>query len=123
MTHATIESLDSAPPGAGTTCNVLLVFPLFNANSFWALEDSCRIHGAKAPAPPLGLMTVAALLPQTWTFKLVNRNTEDVTDADFAWADLVLTGGMLPQCADTAKLIAMCTARGVPGAVGGPDPT
>ena len=102
---------------------ILLIFPRFNPNSFWALEDTCRIHGARAPAPPLGLMTVAALLPQTWDFRLVNRNTETLRDEDLAWADLVMTGGMLPQFEDTAFLIEMCKERGVPVCVGGPDAT
>lgn len=123
MTHATIDSLDPVPAGAGTTCNVLLVFPLFNAHSFWALEDTCRIQGAKAPAPPLGLMTLAALLPQNWTFRLVNRNTEELQESHLAWADIVMTGGMLPQCDDTFALIELCKARGLPVAIGGPDAT
>lgn len=48
------------------TPNVLLVFPKFNPNSFWSLQELCDIRGARCPAPPLGLITVAALLPQPW---------------------------------------------------------
>ncbi len=60
-----------------------------------------RIWGARYPAAPLGLITVAALLPPSWEVRLVNRNTEYLTDADLDWADLVMTGGMLLQQADT----------------------
>ena len=108
--------IDQAP-------RVLLVFPRFNPNSFWSFKDACEIWGAKCTAPPLGLITLAALLPQTWDMRLVNRNAEELADADLEWADLVLTGGMLPQQVDTLSLIARCKARGKPVAVGGPDIT
>ena len=48
------------------------------------------------------------MLPSQWEVRLVDRNTEDLTDADLAWADMVLTGGMLPQQADTLALIDLC---------------
>ena len=59
----------------------LLVFPRFGASSFWALRDVCAVWGARCPAPPLGLITVAALLPQTWSLRLVDCNAEELTDA------------------------------------------
>jgi hypothetical protein len=51
----------------------------------------------KYPAAPLGLITVAAMLPKHWDIRLVNRNTESLTDADLDWADLIMIGGMLNQ--------------------------
>jgi radical SAM superfamily enzyme YgiQ (UPF0313 family) len=102
---------------------VLLVFPRFNPNSFWSFKDACEVWGARCTAPPLGLITLAALLPQSWAMKLVNRNAEDLADADLDWADLVLTGGMLPQQVDTLDLIARCRAHGKPVCIGGPDAT
>jgi hypothetical protein len=75
------------------------------------------------PAPPLGLITVAAMLPGSWTVRLVDCNAASIADDDFAWADLVFTGGMLPQQADTLRLIEVCRSRGKPVVVGGPDPT
>ena len=101
--------------------NALLVFPKFNPNSFWNLQAVCDIWGARCPAPPLGLITVAALLPPAWNLRLVNRNAEELTDADLAWADLVMTGGMLPQQDDALAIIELCRRRGKPVAVGGPD--
>jgi len=102
---------------------ILLVYPEFVPNSFWNYTDSCKLVGAKYPAAPLGLITVAALLPQDWQFKLVNRNTETLGPADIDWADLVMTGGMLNQQPDCLRLIELCHARGKPVAVGGPDVT
>ncbi|MFA5727696.1 MAG: hypothetical protein WC886_08655, partial [Saccharofermentanaceae bacterium] len=75
----------------------LLVQTKFSAFSFWNYQDVCEIVGAKYPAAPLGLLTVAALLPQHWTFKLIDENVEPLLDEHFSWADIVCTGGMLPQ--------------------------
>ena len=102
---------------------VLMVYPRFVAETFWNFADACKLMGARYPAAPLGLITVAAMLPQTWDVRLVNRNTEDLTDNDLDWADLVMTGGMLPQQADTLVLINMCRAHNKPVVVGGPDAT
>jgi radical SAM superfamily enzyme YgiQ (UPF0313 family) len=101
--------------------NALLVFPKFNPNLFWNLQAVCDVWGVRCPAPPLGLITVAALLPSSWNLRLVNRNAEELTDADLAWADLVMTGGMLPQYEDALVVIEMCKAHGKPVVVGGPD--
>src|SRR5436190_19706191 len=101
--------------------NVLLVYPRFPANSFWNYKATCEAVGARYPAAPLGLITLAALLPADWNLRLINRNTEELTDADIAWADIALTGGMLLQQLDTLDLIDLFQARGKPIAVGGPD--
>ena len=108
-------------PGPAT--RLLLVFPRFNPNSFWALKDSCEVAGAKAPSPPLGLLTVAAMVPQHWNIRLVNCNTAELTEADLAWAELVMTGGMLPQADHALEVIERCRRAGVPVCVGGPDAT
>ena len=67
------------------SCNVLLIAPRFNGQSFWNFSAACEVHGAKFPAPPLGLITVAALLPSSWECRLVNRNTEELTEAELEW--------------------------------------
>lgn len=85
--------------------------------------DVCRITGAKYTASPLGLMTVAALLPQHWEFKLVDENVEPLTDDHFKWADMVFTGGMLPQQSEILKIIDKAHQFERPVVVGGPDPT
>lgn len=103
--------------------NVLLVFPRFNQNSFWSLRAACDIYGVRCPAPPLGLITVAALLPAQWNLRLVDRNAEELAPADLAWADVVFTGGMLPQRPDCLEVIQLCQAQGKTVVVGGPDAT
>ena len=110
-------------PWDADACNVLLICPRFEAETFWNFKRTSEVFGAKYPAPPLGLITVAALLPTSWSIRLVNRNTEELTDNDLDWADLVFTGGMLPQCYDTIDVIDLCHARGKPVAVGGPSVT
>lgn len=104
-------------------CNVLLVYPKFTSGSFWNYGATCELVGAKYPAPPLGLITVAAMLPADWSVRLIDRNTEELTDADLAWADLVMTGGMLPQQGDALHVIHLCRQKQIPVAVGGPDAT
>ena len=69
------------------------------------------------------MITVAALLPRSWSVRLVDRNTGELTDEDLDWADLVFTGGMLPQGGDTLDIVDLCRARGKPVAVGGPSIT
>ncbi|MGC2159335.1 MAG: B12-binding domain-containing radical SAM protein [Pseudolabrys sp.] len=105
------------------TCRVLLIYPRFVSETFWNFAEACELMDARYPAAPLGLITVAALLPPNWEVRLVDRNTENLTDADLDWADMVMTGGMLPQQADSLALIELCRQRNRPVVVGGPDPT
>ncbi len=98
-----------------------MIYPRFMADSFWNFSEACELVGARYPAIPLGLITVAAMLPKSWNVRLVNRNTEELAESDLAWADMVMTGGMLFQQSDSLDLIAMCRARGLPVVVGGPD--
>ena len=100
-----------------------MIYPRFDADTFWNFTRTAEVFGAKYPAPPLGLITLAALLPPSWSLRLVNRNTEELSDDDLDWADLVLTGGMLPQQSDTLDIVDLCRARGKPVAVGGPGVT
>jgi radical SAM superfamily enzyme YgiQ (UPF0313 family) len=108
---------------AARACNVLLVYPRFQANTFWNFSEACKLLGARYPTAPLGLITVAAMLPAHWNFRLVNRNTEDVTKEDFAWADMVMTGGMINQQLDALRVIGLAHKHGKPVVLGGPDAT
>jgi radical SAM superfamily enzyme YgiQ (UPF0313 family) len=101
--------------------NVLMVYPRFNPHSFWSHQPLCDLLGARCTEPPLGLLTVAALLPPAWTIRLVNRNAEDLTESDLVWADMVMTGGMLFQQNDTLAIIDRAHAHGKPVVIGGPD--
>jgi len=104
-------------------CRVLMVYPRFASDSFWVYTPACEIVGARYPTAPLGMITVAAMLPSSWEVRLVNRNTEALAEDDLEWADMVMTGGMLFQQADSLRIIAMAQALGKPVAVGGPDVT
>jgi hypothetical protein len=104
-------------------CRVLMVYPRFHADSFWVYTPACEVVGARYPTAPLGLITVAAMLPPSWDIRLVNRNTEELADADMEWADLVMTGGMLMQQPDCLKIIDRAHRFGKPVVVGGPDIT
>jgi radical SAM superfamily enzyme YgiQ (UPF0313 family) len=115
--------LERAIGTAVRTYNVLMIYPRFAGGTFWNFAATCDLFGARYPAAPLGLITVAALLPPAWPVRLVNRNTEELTDGDLAWADLVMTGGMLSQQHDTLEIIAICRAHGKPVVVGGPGVT
>lgn len=104
-------------------CRALLVYPRFAPHSFWNYQTTCEALGVRYPASPLGLITVAALLPPHWQVRLVDRNVEELTGGDLAWADLVLTGGMLPQQRDALEVIRWAKGLGKPVLVGGPDAT
>jgi len=104
-------------------CNVLLVSPKFPVSTFWNIKATCRVDGARHASIPLGLLTVAALLPADWTCRLIDRNVGDVTEADIDWADMVMTGGMNVQRSDCLNVISLAQGRGKAVVVGGPDVT
>jgi radical SAM superfamily enzyme YgiQ (UPF0313 family) len=118
-----VDVQNSSSQQAKPSCRVLLVAPRFAGQSYWNFTAACEIFGARFPSAPLGLITVAAMLPPTWECRLVNRNTEELTEADLRWADMVMTGGMLPQRPDALAVIDLAHAHGKPVVVGGPDAT
>ena len=98
---------------------VLLLYPLF-PKSFWSFDKALELVGRKVSLPPLSLTTVAAILPQTWEFRLVDRNVRYESDADWYWAELVIISGMIVQKPDMLYLVGSAKRRGKPVAVGGP---
>ena len=107
---------------AGAT-RALLVQPRFSVRSFWNYAETCRLTGARYSSPPLGLMTVASLLPERWQLRLVDENVRPLARNDLDWADVVFTGGMLPQQAATLAVMEKTHAAGRPVVLGGPDPS
>ncbi|MBW4651120.1 MAG: B12-binding domain-containing radical SAM protein [Kastovskya adunca ATA6-11-RM4] len=101
---------------------VLLLYPLF-PKTFWSYEKILELVNRKVLLPPLGLVTVAAILPQEWEFKLVDRNIRAVTEEEWAWADLVILSAMIVQKKDLLEQIQEAKRRGKSVAVGGPYPT
>ncbi len=100
----------------------LLIYPLF-PKTFWSYEKILEMVDRKVLLPPLGLVTVAAILPQTWEFKLVDRNIREVTEAEWAWADMVIMSAMIVQKEDLINQIKEAKRRGKLVAIGGPYPT
>jgi radical SAM superfamily enzyme YgiQ (UPF0313 family) len=101
---------------------VLLLYPKF-PKSFWSFEQALALVDRKAMLPPLGLATVAAILPQSWEFRLVDHNVSEITEADWDWAELVILSAMIVQREDFAALIQTAKQRGKLAAVGGPYAT
>lgn len=101
---------------------VLLIYPKF-PKSFWSFEKALQLVDRKALLPPLGLITVAAILPDEWEYKLVDRNIEEITEAQWDWAEMVILSGMIVQKDDLLAQIREAKRRGKPVAVGGPYAT
>jgi radical SAM superfamily enzyme YgiQ (UPF0313 family) len=99
--------------------NVLLIYPEF-PETFWSFKHALKFLGKRAAQPPLGLMTVAALLPGAWSKRLVDTNVEPLRDRDLAWADVVLLSGMHIQSESLLAIVERCRARGLRTVVGGP---
>ena len=91
--------------------NVLMVYPRFVADSFFNFRAACEAIGRRSAAAPLGLITVAAMLPPEWSVRLLDRNVEELTDGDLAWADLVMTGRHDRSTARYARHHQICAAH------------
>ena len=102
---------------------ILLVYPEFSEYSFWNYKDVCKLVGAKYSTPPLGLITVAALLPQEWDLKLIDMNADSLNDEDIKWADLVFVSGMITQQRTFLDLIERIHSFDKKVVVGGPGPS
>ncbi|MFI5379368.1 MAG: B12-binding domain-containing radical SAM protein [Tepidisphaerales bacterium] len=98
---------------------ILLIYPEF-PDTFWSYKHALRLVRKKALSPPLGLLTVAAMLPQGWEKKLVDLNLVPLTDQDLAWADLIFISGMGVQRDSARAIIARCKAAGKTVVAGGP---
>src|ERR1051325_2658118 len=105
------------------TPRCLFVYPRFTSQSFWNYRATWVVVGAKYPAAPLGLITVAAMLPPSWEARLSDLNAEELDGRDVQWADLVFLGGMISQQPDHLRLIDYFRAQGKMVVVGGPDAT
>ena len=100
----------------------LLICPEFPL-SFWSFQKSSRLRGSETVNPPLGLITVAALLPAEWELRLVDLNTGSLTEADWQWAELILISAMYIQRDGLLALVREAKSRGKTVVAGGPYPT
>ena len=99
--------------------NILLVYPEF-PDTFWSFKHALKFIHKRASSPPLGLLTVAALLPVDWQKRLVDTNVRNLTSRDLAWADCVFISAMNVQRESAHKIIARCQEAAVLVVAGGP---
>jgi len=98
---------------------ILLVYPEF-PDTFWSFKHALKFIRKKAGAPPLGLLTVAAMLPAAWEKRLIDLNMTHLTDNDLKWADYVFISAMIVQRESVRAIIERCKTAGVKVVAGGP---
>ncbi|MDD2336554.1 MAG: B12-binding domain-containing radical SAM protein [Geobacteraceae bacterium] len=98
---------------------ILLLYPN-NPDTFWSFRHALKFISKKACYPPLGLLTVAAMLPESWEKRLVDMNTQTLSDKELQWADYVFLSAMTIQRDSVKKLLTRCRQLGVCTVAGGP---
>ena len=99
--------------------NTLLIYPEF-PDTFWSFKHALKFIRKKSALPPLGLLTVAAMLPPDWSKRLVDLNVRSLRDKDLVWADVVCISAMIAQQESVRTVIARCRAAGKTIIAGGP---
>jgi radical SAM superfamily enzyme YgiQ (UPF0313 family) len=99
--------------------NILMVYPEF-PDTFWGFKHAVKFVGRKAANPPLGLVTIASMLPGNWTKKIVDLNIQKLKQSDLIWADFVFISAMDVQRDSARKLIHQCKMVNKPVVAGGP---
>ena len=99
--------------------NILLVYPEF-PDTFWSFKHALKFVHKKSSSPPLGLLTVGAMLPATWEKRLVDLNIQKLKESDLNWADMVLISAMTVQRESTLDVIAQARAANKTIIAGGP---
>jgi radical SAM superfamily enzyme YgiQ (UPF0313 family) len=98
---------------------ILMIYPEF-PDTFWSFKHALKFIRKKASTQPLGLLTVAAMLPPAWEKRLVDLNVRPLKDKDIAWADYAFISAMVVQQKSTRQVIARCKAAGLKIVAGGP---
>ena len=99
--------------------NILLIYPEF-PDTFWSFKHALKFVRKPASSPPLGLLTVAGLLPPAWEQRLVDLNVRPLADEDLAWADYAFVSAMAVQRSSAEEIVARCAGAGLPVVAGGP---
>ena len=99
--------------------NILLVYPRY-PDTFWSFKHALPFISKKAAFPPLGLLTVASMLPQGWNKKLIDMNIDRLSDKDIKWADYVFVSAMVVQRQSAKDVIKKCNKLKIPVVAGGP---
>jgi len=98
---------------------ILLLYPQY-PDTFWSFKKALKYVSKEANLPPLGLLTIASLLPNEFEKKLIDMNVDKLTDKDLLWADYVFIGAMITQKNSVNKIIESCKRLGVKTVAGGP---
>jgi len=98
---------------------ILLVYPE-TPDTFWSFRNALKFVAKKSSEPPLGLLTVAAMLPEAWEKKLIDMNVSILEDKTIQWADYVFISGMDVHIKSFKKVISRCNTLGVKVVAGGP---
>ncbi len=98
---------------------ILLVYPRY-PDTFWSFRHALKFISKKANFPPLGLLTVAAMLPAEWEKRLVDLNVNTLSEGDITWADFVFISAMVVQADSAKEVIAWCNKLGTRVVAGGP---
>jgi len=98
---------------------ILMLYPEF-PDTFWSFKHALKFVHKRASLPPLGLLTVAAMLPEAWAKRVVDLNVRKLRERDLAWADVVFVSAMIAQRNSARSLIARCRAAGKTVVAGGP---
>jgi len=102
--------------------NALLIYPEW-PDTYWSFKHALSFEGKRSAYPPLGLLTVSALLPSHWNKRLVDTNVRRLTEADLQWADVAMLSGMLVHKEEILRILERCRARGLRTVIGGPVTT
>ena len=97
----------------------LLVYPDF-PDTYWSFRHALVFEGKRAAFPPLGLLTISAMLPEEWERRLVDMNVRNLKQADIEWADVVFASAMIVQKESLEQVVSLCKRLGKRVAVGGP---
>lgn len=103
----------------GGVVRVLLIYPEF-PDTFWSFKHALKFIRKRASLPPLGLMTVAAMLPVEWEKRLVDVNVRKLTRKDLDWADMAFVSAMTVQESSVREIISRCKGAGIKVVAGGP---
>ncbi len=98
---------------------ILFVYPQY-PDTFWSFKYALKFISRKASYPPLGLLTVASMLPKEWEKRLIDMNVTALSDEDLIWADAVFLSAMAVQRSSAENVIKRCRERGVRVVAGGP---
>ena len=101
---------------------ILLIYPEI-PETYWSYRHSLSFVGKKALMPPLGLLTVAAIMGDAYDYRLVDMNVRELDDSDLEWADMALISAMIVQRPSMEEVIRRCNQASLPVAAGGPYPS